>query len=51
MLSQRGVKENTKRWGVKRAEAFVRAVQGLKLLDRTIDDFNYYLEKQGIEKN
>jgi integron integrase len=47
ILSQRGIKENAKHWYVKRAEAFVRAAQGRKLLDHTADDINHYLEEQG----
>ena len=47
ILSHRGVKESAQRWYVKRAEAFIKAAQGKKLLDHTAADINHYLEEQG----
>jgi len=47
ILSQRGIKESARHWYVKRAEAFVRAAQGKKLLDHAAEDINHYLEEQG----
>lgn len=47
ILNQRGVKESAQRWYVKRAEAFIKAAGGRKLLDYTVSDINQYLERQG----
>jgi len=40
-------KARTQHWYVKRAEAFIRAAGGRKLLEHTADDINHYLEEQG----
>ncbi|MBU4263772.1 MAG: integron integrase [Proteobacteria bacterium] len=47
ILSQRGIKESARHWYVKRAEAFIRAAKGKKLLDHAPADINRYLEEQG----
>jgi integron integrase len=46
-LKLRRVKESAQRWYVKRAEDFVKAAQGRKLLEHSADDINRYLEGQG----
>jgi len=50
ILRQRGIKESAQHWYVKRAEAFIRAAGGRKLLDHTAEDINHYLEEQGRKK-
>jgi len=47
ILRQRRIKESAQHWYVKRAEAFIRAAGGRKLLEHTVDDINHYLEEQG----
>ncbi len=46
-LKKQGVKESAQRWFVMRAEDFIKAAQGRKLLEHSATDVNRYLEEQG----
>jgi hypothetical protein len=46
-LRKQRVKDSAQRWYVMRAEDFIRAARGRKLLDHSAEDVNHYLEEQG----
>lgn len=47
LLEKRRVKETSRHWFVRGAEAFIRAAKGKKLAEHTPADINRYLEEQG----